>query len=40
MNSSLRKYKLPNLALEEMKNLNNSFFMEKIVIIELLLKNV
>lgn len=30
MNSSLRKYKLPKLALEEVENLNKSIFMEKI----------
>lgn len=41
MNSSLRQYKLPKLALEEVENLNKSIFMEKNkVVIELLLKNV
>lgn len=41
MNSSLRKYKFPKLALEEVVNLNKSIFMEKNkVVTELLLKNV
>lgn len=41
MNSSLRQYKLPKLALEEVENLNKLIFMEKNkVVIELLLKNV
>lgn len=41
MNSSLRQYKLPKLALKEVENLNKSIFMEKNkVVIELLLKNV
>lgn len=41
MNSSLRKYKLPKLALEEVVNLNKSIFMEKNkVVTESLLKNV